>query len=91
MDNFCIFLDGGKIPCILVENKADLLNKDEIENNQELEEFKENNGLDGFFITSAKTGLNVNEAFEYLIDTILKRIEYMSLGENEIINQFDKK
>ena len=37
------------MPCILVENKADLLDKNEIDNTQELEEFSEYNGFDCFF------------------------------------------
>jgi len=91
MEQIRIFFDGGKMPCILVENKADLLDKDEINNTQELEEFAECNGYDGYFRTSAKTGLNINEAVEYLIDIILKRIEYMNLKENvnEIKNKKD--
>jgi len=90
IDKFGIFLDGGKLPCVLVENKADLLDKNEINNIQKLEEFAKCNEYDGYFRTSAKTGLNVNEAMEYLIDIILKRIKYMNLRENEIINEFCK-
>ena len=30
MEQIRIFFDGGKMPCILVENKADLLDKDEL-------------------------------------------------------------
>ena len=52
MEQIRIFFDGGKMPCILVENKADLLDKNEIDNTQELEEFAECNG--GYFRTSVK-------------------------------------
>ena len=74
------------MPCILLENKADLLNKDEIDNTQELEEFAEYNGFDKCFRTSAKTGLNVNEAMEYLIDNIIKRLDIMILYEGKLNN-----
>jgi len=84
IDKFSIFFDGGKMPCILVENKADLLDKDEINNTQELEEFAEYNGYDGFFMTSTKTGLNIKEAVDYLIDNILRRIKYLILKQNEV-------
>ena len=50
-----------------------------------MEEFAEYNGYDGFFRTSAKTGLNVNEAMEYLINIIVKIMEFMILKGNEII------
>ena len=72
------------MPCILVENKADLLDKNEIDNTQELEEFSEYNGFDCFFRTSAKTGLNVNKAMEYLINSIKKRLDIMILYEGKI-------
>ena len=74
------------MPCILVENKADLLDKNEIDNTQELEEFSEYNGFDCFFRTSAKTGLNVNKAMEYLINNIIKRLDIMELYEGKITN-----
>ena len=72
------------MPCILVENKADLLDKNEIDNTQELEEFSEYNGFDCFFRTSAKTWLNVNKAMEYLINNIIKRLDIMVLCEGKI-------
>ena len=65
------------MPCILVENKSDLLGENEIDNTQELEEFAEENGFDGCFRTSAKTGFNINEIIEFLIDKIIKRLKYM--------------
>lgn len=84
IDKISIFFDGGKMPCILVENKADLLDKNEIDKTQELEEFAEYNGYDGYFRTSTKTGLNINEAVQYLIDNILKRIKYLLLKKNKV-------
>ena len=78
------FLDGEKLPCVLVENKADLLDKNEIDNTQELNKFSKDNGFDNCFRTSAKTGLNVNEAMECLIDKIIKRRENMEIKERGI-------
>ena len=72
------------MPCILVENKADLLDKNEIDNTQELDEFSEYNGFDCFFRFSAKTGLNVNKAMKYLINNIIKRLDIMVLCEGKI-------
>ena len=72
------------MPCILVENKADLLGENEIDNTQELEEFSEYNGFDCFYRISAKTGLNVNKAMAYLINNIIKRLDIMILYECKI-------
>ena len=49
-----------------------------------MEEFAEYNGYDGYFRTSTKTGLNIKEAVQYLIDNILKRIKYLILKQNEV-------
>ena len=70
------------MPCILLENKADLLKEDN-DYNIELEEYAENNGLDGCFRTSAKTGKNVNEAITFLINNITNRLDNLNLTEEK--------
>ena len=68
------FKDGGNIPCILAETKADLLEEKE-ENDkiydwtdykyikeEDLKNFLVKNDIDGYCKTSAKTGKNINEA-----------------------------
>ncbi len=85
VDEVATFLDGGKIPCLLVENKADLV--DNPSDNSELEEFGASNEFCGSFKTSAKTGLNINESMEYLIKNIIQRMEAMqSKGNEEVFN-----
>ena len=84
VDEVATFLDGGKLPCLLVENKADLLDYDIAEKSPELEEFGSSNGFCGTFRTSAKTGLNINESMEYLIKNIVKRMEDMQSKGNEV-------
>ena len=59
----------------MVENKADLLENGYDENINELKYFASNNGFCGAFRVSAKTGFNVNESMEYLINNIIERIE----------------
>ena len=83
VDEVASFLDGGKLPCLLVENKADLLDED-AEKCPELEEFSSSNGFCGSFRTSAKTGLNINESMEYLIKNIIQRMEAMQSKGNEV-------
>ena len=67
--------DGGKLPCILVESKADLVEDDPDERIKELEEFASNNGFSGSFFVSSKTGLNINEAMNFLLNNIIQRFE----------------
>ena len=73
------------MPCLLVENKADLLEGD-VENDPSLQEFANNNEFCGCFRTSAKTGLNISESMEYLIKNIVKRMEDMQSKGNEVFS-----
>ena len=78
VDEVAIFLDGGKLPCIIVENKSDLIEENEKENlEKEIKEFAENNGFIGAFLTSSKTGENVNDSITFLLKAIIKRMEDM--------------
>ena len=63
------------MPCILVENKADLVDDDPDEVSKELEEFAINNGYSGSFFVSSKTGWNINETMDFLINNIIQRYE----------------
>jgi small GTP-binding protein len=64
---------SGEIPVILFANKVDLVKNDEICYN-EIEEVVEKNKFLGYYLTSAKTGEGVNEAFDKLIQKLYKRV-----------------
>ena len=83
VDEAAAFLDGGKLPCILVENKIDLV-EDRNENDLDLESFAYINGFCGCFKTSAKTGENISESMEFLIKNIINRMDHKPQKENEI-------
>lgn len=81
------FLDGGKIPCLLIENKIDLLDGQNLEDSG-FQDFAKNNGFCGCFKTSAKTNLNISESMSFLIKEIIKRLEDMkSKGKEESISR----
>ena len=85
VDDVAQFVDKKNIPCILAENKADLLespNKDE----DELKKFAQENGFDGVFRTSAKAGLNIEESMACLIEKIIQRMEAMQSQGTEVFN-----
>ena len=83
VDEAAQFLDGGKIPCLLVENKADLLESEDLDV-ESLRHFAQQEGFCGSFRTSAKTGLNIEEAMGFLIKTIVKRMEDMQSKGTEV-------
>ena len=59
-----------------MESKSDLLKKNE-NYEEEIKKFAEKNGFDGGFTVSSKEGININESFEFLMNTIIERMELM--------------
>ena len=85
LDDVVVFMDGMRIPCLLIENKRDLVKKKKKEKEQDmeiLEKFAKDNGFIGSFRTSAKTGKKVSEAMEFLINNIINRMETLIEGES---------
>ena len=85
VDEEAVFIDGGKLPCVLVENKIDLLPDDEkMKDDPELKSFAEINGFIGSFRSSAKEGINIAEAMEFLIKGVIKRLEAQAEKGNDV-------
>ena len=74
-------MDGKNVPCVLVENKADLLKPNEVDNVANLKGFANVNGFIASFRTSAKTGFNINESMSFLIEHILQRMSTITAKE----------
>lgn len=85
------FLDGGKLPCVLVENKIDLLPEGEQSNDARLKDFASKNDFVGAFRASAKAGININESMEFLIKEIIKRMEAVASKGNEDVFNSNRK
>ena len=78
VDESARFLDGGILPSVLVENKIDLVEEDVAKEETEIKKFAEENKYVGYFRTSVKMGIGVDECMEFLIANILDRIEKCS-------------
>ncbi|OLS15673.1 MAG: Ras family protein [Promethearchaeota archaeon CR_4] len=63
---------GTDIPVVLFGNKVDLVNDKYA--NPKIEAFLKANNVIGFYLTSAKTGTNVTQAFEAIINELLKLV-----------------
>ena len=82
-------LDGNPIPNILIQNKLDLINKEENNDFSLVEEFSKKNNFDAYFRTSAKTGENVNESMDKLIDIVINKLNEIDINElNKQKNSF---
>ena len=86
------FLDGGKLPFILVQNKVDLIeNRDTFEKiEEETKKISEFNQYEKYFMTSVKQNVNVEEAMTFLIENIIERLEKYA-GEGNIVFNDQKK
>ncbi len=76
------FIDGDSIPIILVQNKIDLVSDDEVKKEDEISKFTEDNHFTKFFRTSCKKEININETMDYLLSTIIDRMEEYSKKNN---------
>ncbi len=64
------------MPCLLVENKVDLLEKEDLED-PSLQEIVQQGNFIGSFRVSAKTNLNISESMDFLLKNIIQRMENM--------------
>ena len=88
VDETTKFLDGTNIPSILIRNKVDLLeNENNNDEEDKMKEFCEKNQFLRCFITSAKTGTNIEEAMNFLISTIIDKMEKITTSGS---NPFEK-
>ena len=87
------FLDGGKLPFILVQNKVDLIeNREEFEKiENETKNICQFNNFEKYFMTSVKQNVNVEEAMAFLIEKIVERLEKYAEEGKIIFNEQKKK
>ena len=80
------FLDGGKLPFILVQNKIDLIeNREDFEKiENETKNISKFHNFEKYFMTSVKQNVNVEEAMTFLIEKIIERMEKYAQNGNII-------
>ena len=66
--------DGSNIPNILILNKYDLISSEKKDFNV-IEEFVEKNKFDAWFKTSAKTGENIKESMDTLLEIVINKLK----------------
>ena len=83
LDSKVILPDGRNIPCVLVGNKCDQKDADEIDRDSPImSAFCKQRGFIGWFATSAKANTNVEDACKFLVDRILENDKWTQHGEN---------
>ena len=69
----------GNVPVVIFGNKVDLIDEENLDKSGILEFIKENNYL-GYYVTSAKTGKGVTNAFNEIIDELYQKFKSMPTG-----------
>ena len=88
VDETTKFLDGTNIPAILIRNKVDLLENEENNDDEAtIKEFCEKNKFLQCFKTSAKTGINIDAAMDFLVGDIIDKMEKLAQSGS---NPFEK-
>ena len=87
------FLDGGKLPFILVQNKIDLIeNREDFEKiEKETKNISKLHNFEKYFMTSVKQNVNVEEAMTFLIEKIIERLEKYAQNGNIIFKEQKKR
>ena len=85
VDDTTTFLDGDNIPCILIQNKCDLIDEEEYNKCNDINQsYSQDNNFIGCFMCSVKEGKNVEEAMDFLIEKILDRMEKFAKEGNTV-------
>ena len=91
VDEIARFLDGGMLPCVLVQNKIDLVDESVAKDDEEIKKFANENKFDNYFRTSVKMGIGIDECMEYLIKNIIERSEKINKDGDKNLFEKDKK
>ncbi|XP_018795745.1 PREDICTED: ras and EF-hand domain-containing protein homolog isoform X2 [Bactrocera latifrons] len=81
--------DGSPIPCILLANKCDQEKQGIVTTPEKMDEYVRENGFAGWYETSAKENINIDEAARALVNKILlndKLISAADLADSEKFN-----
>jgi len=81
--------DGSPIPCVLLANKCDQPKEGIVATPGKLDEYCKEKGFAGWFETSAKDNINIDDAAKFLVGTILQNDQWNSSVKEEDGDKLD--
>jgi len=81
--------DGSPIPCVLLANKCDQPKEGIVATPGKLDEYCKEKGFAGWFETSAKDNINIDDAAKFLVGTILQNDQWNSSVKEEDSDKLD--
>lgn len=73
LDSKVTLADGSPVPCVLLANKCDMAKEGLVNNPAQMDEYCRDRNFVGWFETSAKENINVDDAARLLVDFILQK------------------
>ncbi|XP_060609500.2 ras-related protein Rab-32 [Anolis sagrei] len=83
LDSKVLLPNGSPIPAVLLANKCDQ-KKDSGPNASQMDQFCKDGGFVGWFETSAKDNINIDEAARFLVENILANLKAFPNEENDV-------
>ncbi|XP_048779547.1 ras-related protein Rab-32-like isoform X2 [Ostrea edulis] len=72
LDSKVQLADGTPVPCVLLANKCDQAKEGLVNNSNQMDEFCKEKGFVGWFETSAKENINIDDSARFLVQRILE-------------------
>lgn len=73
--------DGSPVPCVLLANKCDQAKEGLVNNTSQMDDFCKEKGFIGWYETSARENINIDEAARFLVTKILEKDK--AIGEED--------
>ncbi|XP_046447459.1 ras and EF-hand domain-containing protein homolog isoform X1 [Daphnia pulex] len=81
--------DGSPIPCVLLANKCDQPKEGIAASPAKMDEYCREKGFAGWFETSAKDNINIDDAAKFLVGTILQNDQWSTSIKEEDADKLD--
>ncbi|XP_013372131.1 PREDICTED: ras-related protein Rab-32 [Chinchilla lanigera] len=75
--------NGNPIPAVLLANKCDQI-RDSGHSPSQMDQFCKDHGFSGWFETSAKDNINIDEAARFLVENILANHKHFPAEDNDV-------
>ncbi|KAL8186108.1 UNVERIFIED_CONTAM: rab32, member RAS oncoprotein [Gekko kuhli] len=83
LDSKVLLPNGNPVPAVLLANKCDQ-KKDGGQNLSSVDQFCKDGGFVGWFETSAKDNINIDEATRFLVEHVLANLKTFPSEENDV-------
>lgn len=75
--------DGSSIPCVLLANKCDQQKEGLVNSSSKMDEYCKEKNFSGWFETSAKENINIEEAARFLVNRV-RNVSLYFLSRNKL-------